>query len=868
VRVRILVCALTAALVPGVAAAQQGSLQVTGATQTLEGDPRRTFGQPAFEPDLGVTWLQPGTRFGVFQLELRGTRRDGTPHLGRAFAAVRDLKYKGANISLEGGDTYFSSAIGEYRFSNLSTPSLTFAGGSVMRRSSRSSAGVLAGRATATRNYFGTDSDTLDQNLAIARASYKATDRLELFTRASHVRTGDVPTFNSQIARSDQGGGAARWIVNPAVQLIGDASLVSYRRRGDNESHVDLSALAGASFLLARGWFQLNAARFSPGELPIVNQMLTDRQTVYAAGEFDAFARLKVFGGWEAFRSNLDPFAAGSATTSASDGTRGFGGVRTPIGTRSSVAFRVEQGDRRSRQVVDEQQVFLSDTGVITAEWQAGLGALNGVARYSRRQNVESRSLAGSHTVDDTSGHVFVSLSPATQIFGNATATTTSTREGGGSTFWQVGGGAQMQMLHRSLWLRAEGTAGSNMDKLSALTFPQHSLNVGLNGEIARNTVLGLNINADRLAAPTGDGPSWIARSSVRLTRTFQTGAQRLPTSVVGAMARHGGTGSISGAVFSDWNGNARQDPGEEWLENIPVRLTNLGNAATSAKGEFAFLNVPIGLQEIGIDVSALPVDFDPPAIPHVQIQLGRGETKRVSFGLVPFGAVSGRVVLDANENGVADANERTVDGAVVVLDGGARSEQVKKGQFQFHAVRSGDHTVHLLPESLPDDMSPLDPAERAVSLTRERQNAALVFLVTRHRRPELRRVFEAKTQPAEPAAVRRGTDSSRPTPPRSIPRPPAQATATPTPVGAKPSGPALFAVQVVALNDPSRARETVEALKASALPAYLVEPPLSDPDAPYRVRIGRYATEHEARAAAAVLQKSRRDKLWVVRER
>jgi len=704
-------------------------------------------------------------------------------------------------------------------------------------------------------------------DVAVARASYKTTDALEFFARASHVRTGDVPAFSSPIARSTQGGGAARWIVNPAVHLIGDASVVSYRRRGQHDGHLDMSTLAGASFLLARGWIQLNAARFSPGELPIVNQMLTDRQTVYAAGEFDAFARLKVFGGWEAFRSNLDPFA--DSRTPASDGIRGFGGVRTPIGTRSSFALRVEQGDRRSRPVVDREQTLLSDTGVMTAEWQAGFGTLSSVARYSRRQNVESRGVAGSHTVDDISGHVFLSLSPALQIFGNTTATTTSTGEGGGSRFWQVGGGAQVQMLHRSLWLRAEGTAGSNMDKLSALTFPQHSLNVGLNGEVARNTVVGLNINADRLTGATSDGSSWLARSSVRLTRTFQTGAERLPTSVAGAMARHGGTGSISGAVFSDWNGNGRQDTGEEWLENIPVRLTNLGNAATSAKGEFAFLNVPIGLQEVGIDVSALPVDFDPPSIPRLQLQLGRGETKRVSFGLVPFGAVSGRVVLDANENRVADPGERPVEGAVIVLDGGARSEQVRKGQFQFYAVRSGDHTIQLLPESLPDDMSPVDPVEMAVSLTRERQNAELIFLVSRHRRPELRRVFEARTRQPDPAPARPGTDAVRQPAPRPAARPAAPATVTTTiPTATKPSGPELFAVQVIALNDPSRARDMVEALKASGLPAYLLEPPPSDPDAPYRVRIGRYATEQEARAAAAALQKSRRGKLWVVRER
>ena len=42
-----------------------------------------------------------------------------------------------------------------------------------------------------------------------------------------------------------------------------------------------------------------------------------------------------------------------------------------------------------------------------------------------------------------------------------------------------------------------------------------------------------------------------------------------------------------------------------------------------------------------------VPVDFDPPAVSMVDLDLDRGATRRVSFGLIPLGSVRGRVVHD-----------------------------------------------------------------------------------------------------------------------------------------------------------------------------------------------------------------------------
>ena len=77
-----------------------------------------------------------------------------------------------------------------------------------------------------------------------------------------------------------------------------------------------------------------------------------------------------------------------------------------------------------------------------------------------------------------------------------------------------------------------------------------------------------------------------------------------------------------------------------------------------------------------------------------------------------------------------------------------------------------------------------------------------------------------------------------------------------------------MFAIQIAALNDPLRAKDAVQQLKVNGLPAYLVSPPASDPDAPYRVRVGPYRSREEAQKTAATLEAQRNEKLWVTREK
>jgi hypothetical protein len=861
------VAGVLVAFLAATADAQQGAVQVSAASQVLTGDSNRLAGQERFEPDFGVTWLQPGSRFGMFQMEVRGTERDDRLHAGRTFAAIRDARYRGLIWTVEAGDTYLSPSIGDYRFTNLFTPPVTFSGAALSARSTHTSVVVAAGNATAWRNIFGTDPETLDQTLGAARVTHRFSSTVDANVRASRTRTSDLGEFVYTIEASDQAGGGIRYALSPDIQLVADGSFVSYRRRGAKTREHDASGLVGAHWLHARGWLQMNAYRFSPGEMPTLNSPLPDREGLFAAGEYDLHSRLRVFAGDELFRSNLNVPTAAEAVVlfPQTTGLRLFGGVRVRVGSKSTMTLRVEDGDRISQPVTGGTDSD-SDTGSWAADWQTAVGRFTGNMRYARRENVDRARTEGSYSQHDAAAQVFVGLSRSAQLFGLVTVTRID-QAIARNTYWQAGGGGQLQVFSRNLWMRAEGNVSRNIDLLLESDVPRESLNLGVNGQLTPLTTLGVSVYLDRAPTWSQDGSAWVTRSMLRVTRSFPTAgpysAGRPPLLTAAALER--GTGSVRGLVYADWNANGVQDADETPLEGIPLLLPTAGAANTRRSGEIAFVNVPVGLREIALDVAALPVDYDPPSIPKVLVDVVKGQAAQVAFGLIPLGAVRGRVVRDTNGNGAADEGDEAVDGAVLVLDDGQRSERVRRGRFAFEAVRSGAHRVKLLVESLPEGSVIAGDVERQIVVQRGQLEPDVSFLISLERRPEIRRVFPGRQSP--PASSPARTTSSAHPPPASPAPSGARTSARSTPVGSSTPADGRFAVQVAALNDPLRARVLVEELRRGGYPSYLLLPPATDPDAPFRIRVGRYASRADADEIAKSLERERGGRLWVVRE-
>ena len=221
--------------------------------------------------------------------------------------------------------------------------------------------------------------------------------------------------------------------------------------------------------------------------------------------------------------------------------------------------------------------------------------------------------------------------------------------------------------------------------------------------------------------------------------------------------------------------------------------------------------------------MKALPVDFDPPAAADLVLELSRGETRRVA---VRTGAARrhtrtrrrGCRIATVGPILMKPVSKARCSHSTADRDRSSRA----KVAFHFDAVRSGDHRVELLKESLPEGAIVAGGNDRTVSITREHPQNDLTYLVVIEKRPEVRKVFpprigRQRTWPGQQRDAWREAG-------RAVRR-----SGTYGPERGVRTGlyrtPALFTIQVAALSDSSRAHKLVDGLKDSGFDAYLVEP-------------------------------------------
>jgi hypothetical protein len=116
-----------------------------------------------------------------------------------------------------------------------------------------------------------------------------------------------------------------------------------------------------------------------------------------------------------------------------------------------------------------------------------------------------------------------------------------------------------------------------------------------------------------------------------------------------------------------------------------------------------------------------------------------------VAFGMLPLGSFGGLVYQDVDGNGELGPADIPIDGAIVVMDDGSRTEITRGGRFRFDPVRMGTHTANLLIASLPDGSQITGSPTADVELSRGQSAKTIVFLVKVEKRPEIRKVFPPK---------------------------------------------------------------------------------------------------------------------------
>jgi hypothetical protein len=722
---------------------QQPAVQVVVGSQFTTGDDVRTGGQPRVDPDLGIQVFQPGLAIGNFYADVNVTHRDNRAAVGRGVVRLDGFRLGGLVWSVDGGDTWNAPVVQDFGFTNLFAPPVTFQGLSASGASTRTFVMVSGGRVTSQRNIFGTDTESTGQRVYQGLFSHRASDALDVFAHANHTNSEAMTTYTPLTEWSTDAGGGVRYRPRPAVELVADASLSHFRRRGASTAEQTAAGLVGALWSLPRGWVQVNAQRYPVGRFPIYNYPYIDRAGVFGSGEFDLGSRARVFGGAEYARSNLDPEAAATATAGVApgNGTRAYGGVRLSLFDTSMVTLRVDGGGRRT-EPSRFGPGFESNTGVAAIDWHSRFPRGNVFARYERRSAVDPASEASSFTQHDLMAQAYLGFSGNRQIFATMLASRRADRSGDGQTLWQAGAGAQSPL--GPLYVRVEGIFGQTLSWTTGFEANRQSVSAGMSGQVARNSYLSVDCYLDYMPVAAGPGNPWVTRTMVRFTRLFPFGPSRMPPAA-GQPLRGGATGRITGTVFVDWNANGEQEVGEDAIGGVTVAIPGVASVVSGADGRFTASGVPVGEQRAVLDLASVPADYDPPADAERTVRVERGQVAAVGFGMLPLGTFGGMVYQDADGDGQLGKADTPIDGAVLVMDDGSRTEVTRGGHFTFDPVRMGKHTVSLLVASLPDGAQVAGPTVADVELARGQNAPDVVFLVKVEKRPEVRKVFPPK---------------------------------------------------------------------------------------------------------------------------
>jgi predicted outer membrane repeat protein len=171
--------------------------------------------------------------------------------------------------------------------------------------------------------------------------------------------------------------------------------------------------------------------------------------------------------------------------------------------------------------------------------------------------------------------------------------------------------------------------------------------------------------------------------------------------------------GGISGTAFVDANSNGLRQATEKAFAGLTVFLDANGNgvrdpgeasAVTSATGQFAFSNVPIGSYRL---VAQTPAGYRVTTNTSEVLTVSIGSSTSRNIGLAPYASVRGRVFLDKNQNGRLDVGDKALANWRVFIDtnhnglfdaGEVSVLTDSQGYFSLNSLAAGTYVLRVVP--------------------------------------------------------------------------------------------------------------------------------------------------------------------------
>ena len=176
-------------------------------------------------------------------------------------------------------------------------------------------------------------------------------------------------------------------------------------------------------------------------------------------------------------------------------------------------------------------------------------------------------------------------------------------------------------------------------------------------------------------------------------------------------------TGSVSGCVFKDLNGDGLRQDNEPGLEGVKIVLGKNRSVVTGPDGHFFFGNVKALKIVASLNTSTLPRGFILTTPQYNEIAIQHNRETWVDFGVGSRTEIIGVVFEDIDNNGVSGPKDKGIKGVTVMLEDGTKSVTDDMGRYFFRKALAGPHTVKLDLTTLSPDYLPTVPVTKEIEL-------------------------------------------------------------------------------------------------------------------------------------------------------
>lgn len=161
----------------------------------------------------------------------------------------------------------------------------------------------------------------------------------------------------------------------------------------------------------------------------------------------------------------------------------------------------------------------------------------------------------------------------------------------------------------------------------------------------------------------------------------------------------------IIGFVFEDKNGNQIKDKGEKGIKDIPITI-GPKKAMSNEAGEFS-VSLKAKSAVASIDLGSVPSKYVLTTPGSYKLDLSKGGTKEINFGLSSQSSIYGVIYYDSNDNGKLDEKDIPIPKVKVRLDEKEETVTNSEGVYYFGNLNPGKYTVRLDVNSLPIEYLP-----------------------------------------------------------------------------------------------------------------------------------------------------------------